>query len=144
MSAQVYSGARFGASSEVSSTGIVIGNISFNFASEQAFVENHIGTNIGMSVFNDTAEVTLDGVLAAKGTGFVVGIADTVTLANANADSLNVFTDGLFSTPVGSASVIITGGSMARNNKAFEVGNLTGTYQPAIATGTGNTYTLSD
>jgi hypothetical protein len=144
MSAQIYSGARHGASSEVTSTGIVIGNISFAFSSEQAFVENHIGTNIGMSVFNDTAEVSMDGILAAKGTGFVVGIADTVTLSNATADSLNVFTDGLFTTPVGSASVIITGGNIGRNNKAFETGSLTGTYQPAIATGSGNTYTLTD
>lgn len=142
MSAKNYSGARYGLIADTTATGIVIANLTFDFTSEQAYVSNHIGTSIGVSIFNDTANVSLDGVLASRTAGLVASVADTVTLANSTANSLNVFTDGLFSTPVSNAGIILTGSTMARKNKEFETGSMTGIYLPAVDTSVNET--LSD
>lgn len=134
MSATVYSTAKFGMASEVTATGIYGASISFAGTSETALAPNHIGQDVGISLFNESIEVTIDGVISVKGAGMVVGMADLVTFANSSVDSLNVFTDLLKVTPVANASVIIRDGNLSRTNNGFETGNLTGIYKPGVDT----------
>jgi len=141
MSATVYSAAKFGIASEASSTGIHAANISYSGTSETAVAPNHVGQDVGLAIFNESIDVTIDGVLVTKGAGFVVGIADLVTLANTTADSLTVTTDILKVTPSANASVVITGANLKRSNNGFEMGDLTGVYKPGVDTTV--TYTAS-
>jgi len=132
MSATVFGTAKFGIASEASSTGLFAANINYNGTSEVAYSPNHVGQDVGMSIYNESIDVTLDGVVAVKGAGFVVGIADAVTLANTTVDSLTVTTDILKVTPVANASVIVTQSSLKRSNTGFEMGDLTCVYKPGI------------
>lgn len=134
MSATVYAAARYGASAETSATGLHVGTLTFNYTSEQAYAPNHIGCDVGLSVYNDKADVTIDGVVAVKGTGAIGDIASTVSLANTTADSLNLLTDRSPTTSVANASLVVTGGSLTRGNTAFETGSLQAIYNPLIAT----------
>jgi len=134
MSAVVYSASRHGLIDDTTATGIVCQNINFDFTSEQARVENHIGTNVGLSVFNFTAAVTLDGVVASTSTEIVPLVSDVCALANAGSGTSNAFTRNLPGTHNANAGLVITGSGLTRNNKAFEMGNLTGEYNTNIAT----------
>ena len=134
MSATVYASARYGASAETSATGLHVGTLTFNYTSEQAYAPNHIGCDVGISIYNDKADVSLDGVVAVKGTGATGDIAAAVSLANTTADSLNLLSDRSPTTPVANASLLITGGSITRGNTAFETGSLQAIYNPLIAT----------
>lgn len=134
MSATVYSTAKFGASSETSSTGLYIGSISFSGASEVGTAPSHVGQDVGVSVSNERIDISAEGVITTKGAGMVVGMADLLTLANATSDGSTVYTDILKVTPVANASVIITGASMTRTNTGFETGNLTGVFYPGVDT----------
>lgn len=141
MSATVYSAAKHGLASEATSTGIHAANIAYSGTSETSVAPNHVGQDVGFALFNEKIDVTLDGVMATKGAGFVVGIADLVTLANTTADSLTVTTDILKVTPSANASVIITAANLKRANNGFEMGDLTGIYLPGVDTTV--TYTAS-
>lgn len=132
MSATVFGTAKFGIASESASTGLFAANISYSGNSEVAYSPNHVGQDVGMSIYNESIDVTIDGVVAVKGAGLVVGIADTVTLANTSADSLTVTTDLLKITPVANASVIVLQASLKRSNTGFEMGDLTCVFKPSI------------
>jgi hypothetical protein len=132
MSATVFGTSKFGAASEESTTGLYVANISFAATSENAVAPNHLGQDQAMAIFNESIDVSLDGVIKTKGSGMVIGIADVVALANFTADSLNIGTDLLKTTPVSNASTIITGGTISRTNNGFETGDLTGVYKPGI------------
>ena len=134
MSATVYSTAKFGAASEATSSGLFIATINFAGAGEIAFAPNHVGQDVGMAISNEAIDITLNGVITTKGSGMVVGIADTIILANAAADSSTIYTDIVKTTPVSNAGVIITGATMGRTNNGFETGDLTGVYKPGIDT----------
>lgn len=132
MSATVFGTAKFGLASEASSTGLFAANISYSGNSEVAYSPNHVGQDVGMSIYNESIDVTIDGVVAVKGAGLVVGITDTVTLANTSADSLTVTTDLLKVTPVSNASVIVLTAGLKRSNNGFEMGDLNCVYKPSI------------
>ena len=132
MSATVYSTAKFGANSEASATGLYLGSISFNGASEVGTAPNHVGQDVGVSISNERIDISCEGVITTKGSGMVVGMADLVTLANATGDSSTVYADILKVSPVNNASVIITAASMTRTNNGFETGSLTGVFYPGI------------
>lgn len=132
MSATVFGTAKFGLASEASSTGLFAANVNYGGNSEVAYAPNHVGQDVGMSIYNESIDVTVDGVVAIKGAGLVVGIADTVTLANTTADSLTVTTDILKVTPVANASVIVTQASLKRSNTGFEMGDITAVFKPGI------------
>jgi len=134
MSATVFGTAKFGITSEAPSTGLFIATINFAGVGEIAFAPNHVGQDVGMAISNEAIDITLNGVITTKGAGMVVGIADTIVLANATADSSTIYTDIVKTTPVTNAGVIITGATMGRTNNGFETGDLTGVYKPGIDT----------
>lgn len=132
MSATVYSTAKFGTNSESSSTGLYLGSISFNGASEVVTAPNHVGQDVGVSISNERIDISCEGVITTKGAGMVVGMADLVTLANATGDSSTVYADILKVAPVANASVIITAATMTRTQNGFETGSLTGVFYPGV------------
>ena len=139
--ATVYSGAQFGLVSEISATGLYIGTISWDGTSEQAVVPDHIGTTVGVSIYNPTKEVSLDGVIAANGTGSVGSIGSTLALANSTAHSRTRLSLALGATPVSGSARIITGNNLAPSNTAFETGSLSASFWPGV--NTGEVYTVT-
>ena len=137
--ATVYSGAQFGLVSEISATGLYIGTISWDGTSEQAVVPDHIGTTVGVSIYNPTKEVSLDGVIAVKGTGLVGSIGETLALSNSTnlpgGGTRTRLSEGLGATPVSGAALIITGNNIAPSNTEFETGSLSASFWPGINTG---------
>jgi hypothetical protein len=100
----VYSGAQFGCATEITATGLYIASISWDASSEQATVPDHIGTTVGVSIYNPTKEVSCDGVISSKGTGLVGSIGSTLVLTNNNA--LNGIPIALIESPEGVATVL--------------------------------------
>lgn len=133
MGATVHSQSRHGLADESAATGLTVASMSTKYAVETTFVKNHIGCNVGFSLFNDTSEVTCSGVVAVKATGIVPDLAAAITLANASVDSLSTNSKNLFSTPVGGAGLIVTGATLNRVNNDFENGDLTSMYNPLVS-----------
>ena len=132
MAATVFGAARYGVVDDSTATGLLVGNISYSYTSEQAFAKDHIGCDVGMSIYNDSTEITISGVVKTKTTGLVPDIAAALTLANSGADTLALDSKNLFTTPSG-AGVIVTGANLNRVNSEFENGEVTAVYKPLIS-----------
>jgi hypothetical protein len=132
--ATVYSAAQFGLVAETSASGLVVGTVSFDISTETATVPDHIGCTVGFSVYNPTKEISLDGVVATKGTGLVPNVGATVVLANTTANSRTRLTEGIGGTHSANAAIILTGGGTSGTATGFETGTLTGVYHPFVAT----------
>ena len=133
MAATVHGASRFGITDDSSATGLLLGELSYDYSVDIVYAQNHIGNRVSMALLNDMTEVTASGVVAVKATGFVVDLGDVITLANATADSLNLNSQNLISTPNGSAGTVVSGASLKRMNGDFETGELKAIYQPLIA-----------
>ncbi len=133
MSATVFGSARYGVNDDSSATGLFVGNISYAYTAEQAFAKDHTGSDASMSLYNDSTEITISGVVKTKATGLVPDIAAVLTLANSSADSLAADSKNLFSTPVANAGVIVTGATLNRVNTEFENGEISAVYKPMFA-----------
>ena len=134
MSATIFSDARFGLKDDATVTGLLVGSFGVSYSIEEAFVKNHIGQDVGMGLFNDKSEISVSGVVKTLGTGLVPKLASVIDFANESADTLNVASKNLPSTPNANAGVIVKGGSLTRENSGFETGDLTASYSPAIPT----------
>jgi hypothetical protein len=111
---------------------LLVGNISYSYTSEQAFAKDHIGCDVGMSIYNDSTEISISGVVKTKGTGLVPDIAAALSLANSSADTLGLDSKNLFTSPSG-AGVIVTGANLNRVNSEFENGEVTAVYKPLVS-----------
>jgi hypothetical protein len=139
--AKVYSTAQFGCSDDVTATGLYAGSVTFSNTSEQATAPDHIGCDVGMAVYNGKIDVSIDGIISAKGTGLVGAVGLTVTLANTTNSTrtrLAEFQDG---TAASGAAIIITGGEMSSQATGFETGSISGVYCPFVAAGSPTTLT---
>ena len=133
----VYSGAQFGCATEITATGLYIASISWDASSEQATVPDHIGTTVGVSIYNPTKEVSCDGVISSKGTGLVGSIGSTLALTNNNAlNGRTRLSEGLGATLASGAALIITGNTIAPSNTGFETGSISASFWPGVAAGT--------
>lgn len=141
MGATVHGASRFGITDDSSATDLILGDLSHDYNVETTFVKNHIGNNVSFALFNDTTEVSADGVVAVKATGLTVALADAITLANTTVDTLALNSQNLISTPVANAGLIVTGASLKRMNADFETGGLKMLYNPLIATNAPVSYT---
>lgn len=133
MSATFFSTAQFGVASETSSTGLVASDWSMEVSAETAYVENHVGTVQGMSLYNQVGNVTISGVIAVGATGLTKKIGDAVTLANIATGTSGTFARSFAGTINGSASLIVTQSSITRNNKGFETGSLNAVFHPSMS-----------
>ena len=124
--ATTYSTAQYGLDEETS-LGIFANSCSFNSTSSTAEALNHNGCVVGTAIYDFRMEVTLDGVVIAKGTrpGGSEVIGDTITFANMdhNRDRTLDFT-------ATGGITILTGGSTNPTATGFEAGSLTAMYLP--------------
>jgi len=132
--ATVYATAQFGLASDVTATGLFVGTVSFSNSSETATAPDHIGCDVGLAVYNAKKDVTVDGIVAAKGTALAGNIGSTITLANTS-NNRNRLTDQLSGTPAAGAAIIVTGGETSATATGFETGSITGIYSPFVAAG---------
>jgi hypothetical protein len=132
MAATVFGAARYGVVDDSTATGLLVGNMSYSYTSEQAFAKDHIGCDVGMSIYNDSTEISISGVVKTKATGLVPDIAAALTLANSSADTLALDSKNLFTSPSG-AGVIVTGANLNRVNSEFENGEVTAVYKPLVS-----------
>ena len=134
MSATVFSDSRYGIVDDSTASGMNLANLRYSYSTEEAVASNHIGCDDGLAIFNDSTDVTADGVVATKTAGIGLQLADVITLANASDDSLDLNDDSLFTASDANAGVILASLEVSRGNKAFETGSLSGKYRPLIAT----------
>lgn len=134
MAATIFGTARYGLVDDVSATGLHLSNLSADYETDTAEVLNHTGSSVGMAVYNDRASFSVDGVVETKATGFISSLASVIALQNATADSLNLLSQNMFSTPDSNDGLILTGMNLTRTNTAFETGSMTLQYRPLIAT----------
>lgn len=119
---------------DATATGLHVGSISYSYTSEQAFAKNHIGSDVSMSLYNQTTDISISGVVKTQATGLVPDIAAVLTLANSSADTLAADSKNLFGSPVANAGVVVTGATMSRANSEFETGEITAIFKPGFAT----------
>lgn len=134
MPATVHGASRFGITDDSTATGLLLGDLSYDYSVEITYAMNHVGNKVSMALLNDMTEVTASGVVAVKATGFVLNLGDAITLANESADSLSLNDQNLFSTPVANANTVISGASLKRVNSEFETGEVKAIFNPLIAT----------
>jgi len=132
MSATVFGTARFGVVDETSATGLHVASLTETFAAESVRGKNSGGETIAHALYDESTEFSVSGIVAVKGTGFTLAIADVITLANESADSLSLNDQNLSVTPVGTAGTVVTGGSLERSNSDFETGSATLLYLPLV------------
>lgn len=134
MSAKNFSLAQYGAVEDVTATGLLIGQISYAYEVDKVDLKNHIASTVGFTLADDRTMITFSGVVASKTAGIVPALASVVTLANTTANSLNLNTKGIFSTPVANAGTVIIGATLARSNSEYETGDLNAAYHPGVVT----------
>ena len=133
MSATVHGASRFGITDDSSATGLLVGQMTTTYTADTAMAKNHIGCDVGISFYNDSAEVSCSGVVAVKATGLVPDLAAAITLANSSADSLATNSKNLFTTPVANAGLMVSGATLTRAGTEFETGDVTSIFKPLIA-----------
>jgi hypothetical protein len=134
MAATVHGASRFGITSDSTATGLLLGELGYDYSVEITYALNHIGNKVSMALLNDMTEVSFSGVVAVKATGFVLSLGDAITLANESADSLSLNEQNLISTPVANAGTVISSLSLKRMNADFETGEGKAIFNPLIAT----------
>lgn len=139
--ATVYSTAQYGLADESAASGLYAGTATFTATSEQATAPDHIGCDVGFAVYNQKKDVTLDGIVATKGTGLIGSVGATITLLNTTKNSRTRLTEFFTGTPATGAAIIITGGETSGTATGFETGSLTGIYNMFVAAGSPVTLT---
>lgn len=141
MSAKIFGDARYAMVDEESATGLHMANLTYNYNIEQAEARNHLGNKVSLAFYDDTTEISADGVVASKTTGFVADLASVITLANESADSLSLNDQNLITSANANAGTIITGMSLTRSNTDYETGSMELLFCPLIATNSPTTLT---
>lgn len=134
MGARNFSLSQFGATDDSSATGLYIGSISYGYEADKVDLKNHIGSTVGFTLADDRTTVTFSGAVVSKTAGIVPALASVVTLANTTANSLNLNTKGIFSTPVSNAGTVIISATLQRTSSEYETGDLNGIYHPGVTT----------
>ncbi len=134
MAARNFSLAQYGATDDVTATGLYIGKISYGYKADKVDLKNHIACTVGFTLSDDMVDVKLSGAVVSKTTGMVPAIASVITLANTSANSLTLTTKGIFSTPVANAGVVVIGATLERANSEFETGDIDAVYHPGVTT----------
>lgn len=134
MAATVFGTPRYGLTDDTTATGLYLSDLTFDYTTEQAEVRNHTGSEVATGIYNDGADVSCNGVVEVKATGFVTDLASVVALANTTADTLDLMGQNMFSTPNANDGLILVGMNLTRTNTAFETGSMTMRYRPLVAT----------
>lgn len=141
MAATVHGASRYGIVNDSTATGLLLGDLQYDYSVDIVYAMNHIGNKTSMALLNDMTEVSFSGVVAVKATGFVLTLGDALTLANESANSLQLNDQNLLSTTVANADTVISGLSLKRVNSDFETGDGKAIFNPLIATNAPETVT---
>ena len=134
--ATVYATSQFGLAADVTATGLFVGTVSFSNSSETATAPDHIGCDVGLAIYNPKKDVSVDGIVASKGTNLVANIGSTITLANTAYNTRTRLAEQISGSAASGAAIVITGGETSGTATGFETGSLTGIYHPFVAAGT--------
>ena len=132
--ATVFSSSQYGLVTDVTATGLYLGSLTYSSTSDLATVPNHIGCDVGFAIYNAKKEVSIDGVIAAKGTAMPADIGEVVTLANSTNNTRTRQSENLGETPVAGAAIVVTGSTLTLSNTGFEQGSITAIYYPSVST----------
>lgn len=117
MSATVYGAGTYGAADEVASTmNLYVKSVSMNTLSQQAWLQNHIGEDVGLSIYNKGADMDFQGFLStADNLGMAVGDAiQAAAIANA----------AIFQSSSGVTVFYVLDGNITRNATGFQEGSI--------------------
>lgn len=101
--------------------GLYGGSLTCSITTEQAFVKNHQGEDVGMSIFNQAAEISLQGVTV-----------NTATTSQAVATVLDIANTDIYGTDTSVATFAVIGITLGRTNSDFETGDVTAIGRPGI------------
>ncbi len=111
---------KYGLTSEAAK-GLYASSLTCSVSTEQAWVKNHEGEDVGASVFNQSAEISLQGVTVnAATTG--QSIAGVLSIANTD----------IFGTDTAASTFFVSGLTLSRTNSDFETGDVTAMGRPGI------------
>jgi hypothetical protein len=139
--ATVFSSAQYGLADCSSATGLLVGTITFTGTADTAEAPDHIGCVVGMAVYNQRKDVSIDGIVKTKGTGLASNVGTVLTIAEATNNSRAKLSEDLDVTPDANAAVIVTGSTLSPTQTGFEGGGITGVYHPFVATNSPATLT---
>jgi hypothetical protein len=139
--ATVFSAAQFAIADCSSATGLLVGTITFTGTSDTAEAPDHIGCVVGLAVYNQRKDVSIDGIIKTKGTGLVSNVGTVLTVAEATNNSRTKLSEDLDVTADANAAVVVTGSTVTPTQTGFEGGGITGVYHPFVATNSPTTLT---
>jgi len=128
--ATVYATSQFGLASDTTATGLFVGTVTFSNSSETATAPDHIGCDVGLAIYNPKKDISVDGIVAAKGTNIPANIGSTITLANTAYNTRTRLAEQISGTH--SSAIIVTGGETSGTATGFETGSITGIYHPFV------------
>ena len=130
--ATVYSTAQYGTADDSSATGLFVGTVSYNGTADVAESPNHIGCVVGISVYNERKDISVEGIVAVKGSGLAADMGGTLTLANTTANSRTRLGEAMSATAT-STVIIVTGADLTSSATGFETGSISGVYYPSLS-----------
>lgn len=133
MAGRNFSGAFYGASDDSTATGLFIGSLDYDSSVSKVDLKNHIDQTVGFTLTDDKVDITCSGSVVSKTAGVVPSIADVISLANTTTDSRSLVSDGIFTTPVAGAGIVVLGGKLTRTNSEFETGDITAIFHPSVS-----------
>ena len=117
MSATVFGGGTYGTADETGGISIYTESVTCNISTEQALALDHIGEVVGLSIYNESAELSFAGVLST---------ADTVsTSIGAALQAADIANSDIFSNDTATTVFYATGIELTRNQANFQSGTMT-------------------
>jgi len=111
---------KYGLTSEAAK-GLYAASLTCTISSEQAWVKNHEGEDVGVSNFNESAEISLQGVTVnAASTG--QSLSGVLDIANTD----------IYGTDTTASTFFVSGLTLSRTNTDFETGDVTAMGRPGI------------
>ena len=118
MSATVFGAGTYGTANETATDiNLYTASVVMNATSSQAWAPNHVGADVGLSIYNKGCDLSFTGILSvADDLGVVVGeVLQAADIANA----------AIFATSGNGVTVFYAlDGSITRNNAGFQEGSL--------------------
>ena len=115
MAASVYGGAaiKFGITSE-ETKGFYAASLTCSMTNEQAWVKNHQGEDVGVSLFNEAAEISLQGVVTTANTA-----------GQSLAGVLSINSTAIYGTDSGVTVFYVTSATLSESQADFQSGDVT-------------------
>lgn len=104
-----------------SAKGLYAASLSVSVTTEQAWVKNHQGEDIGVSVFNEAAEISAQGVTV-----------NAATTSQSIAGLLDIANTDIFGTDTSVSTFFVSGINLNRVNTDAETGDVTAMGRPGI------------